>query len=88
MLLKAKLKRYNSKSKKEETLITMIAGIYQKGLQVPDEWKGVESQIIANLGISLFASNKINEHAAQQLEEQPQEEEQGMEQIPQDQPME
>lgn len=79
--VKTKIELASSQSKKEESLINMIAGIYQKGLQVPTEWKGVEAEIINNLAIPLFAANKVNAQAVQEQAEQeqnPQQEQSGM----------
>lgn len=73
-----------SQAKKEELLISMIAGIYQKGEQVPAQWKGVEMEIINNIALPLFAKNKQNAQALQEQAEQEQmEQEQGSQQQPQ-----
>lgn len=91
MDVKTGIEGASSQARKEESLINMIAGIYQKGLEVPEQWKAVEMEIINNLALPLFAKNKQTAQAIQEQEQPQQEEgmeqgaEQGMEQMPQEQ---
>lgn len=86
---KKQLDMFTSQSKKEEALITLFSGILSKGLAIPPEWKGVESEMINNLAIPLFAANKINAQAVQdQTQAENEQQEQGQEQPTQQNPQE
>lgn len=68
-----------SKEKQKEIILTGVFSIYQKGLQMPQELKGLETEIIQNVALPLFAENMANAEAVagaaqEQAEgEQPQE---------------
>lgn len=64
--LKGALEDNLSKNKQKEAIINMIGGILSKGLPIPSEWKGVETEIIQNIGLPLFAENMANVQAIQQ----------------------
>lgn len=44
-------------NKMKQDIVTGLFGIYSKGVPVPPELKGLESEIIRNVGIPLFAQN-------------------------------
>ena len=46
-----------SENKQKEVILTGIFGIYQKGLQMPSELKGLETEILRNVALPLFAQN-------------------------------
>jgi hypothetical protein len=81
----------------KKTMIAGLFGIYQKGLQVPQELKALEQEVLQNIALPLFAENMGNEAAmAQGMQEaQMQQQQEGemegeeQEQMPeQEQPME
>lgn len=84
-----------SKEKQREIILQGIFGVYQKGLQMPQELKGLEAEMIRNVAIPLFAENVNNIEAiagaAEDQEQQPEltdEQQQQMQQpIPEQQPM-
>jgi len=78
--MKSQLDMALSKNKQKESLLEMFTNIYSKGLQVPPEWKGIESAVAQNIGMSLFAENKASEQA---IEEGMQEENEMQEEQPQ-----
>jgi hypothetical protein len=59
-----------SKNRKEEIILTGIFNILSKGLQMPTEWKGIESELIASAGTELFHQNQIAVAAEQQAAQQ------------------
>ncbi len=62
-----------SKEKQKEALITGFMGAMQKGIAIPSEWKGVESELIQNLALPLFSENMQNVKTIEQGERQAQE---------------
>jgi len=72
---KGQIEAMISKEKQKETILQGIFGIYQKGLQMPAELKALESEILQNVALPLFAENMGNEQAMQQqmMQGQPQE---------------
>lgn len=80
----------------KKTMIAGLFGIYQKGLQVPQELKALEQEVLQNIALPLFAENMSNEAAmAQGMQEaQMQQQQEGgemeeQEQMPEEeQPME
>jgi hypothetical protein len=72
---KGQIEAMISKEKQKETILQGIFGIYQKGLQMPAELKALESEILQNVALPLFAENMGNEQALQQqmMQGQPQE---------------
>lgn len=83
-----------AKEKQKEIILTGIFGIYQKGLQVPNELKPLEGEIITNLALPLFAQNAQMKQAASQTphpqEQPPQEQEnpqENMQEQGQEEPM-
>lgn len=52
-----------SKEKQKEIILTGVFGIYQKGLQMPQELKGLETEVIQNVALPLFAENIANADA-------------------------
>jgi hypothetical protein len=63
---KGQIEAMISKEKQKETILQGIFGIYQKGLQVPQELKALESEILQNVALPLFAENMGNAQAMQQ----------------------
>ena len=62
----------------KKAMVTGLFGIYEKGLQVPSELKALESEIIQNIGLPLFAENLANVDQMQQaMAQQQQAQEQG-----------
>lgn len=62
----------------KKAMVTGLFGIYEKGLQVPAELKALESEIIQNIGLPLFAENLANVDQMQQaMAQQQQAQEQG-----------
>lgn len=75
----------------KKAMVTGLFGIYERGLQVPSELKALESEIIQNIGLPLFAENLANvdqmqQAMAQQQQEQGQPQEEGQEQEAQQSP--
>jgi len=62
----------------KKSMVAGLFGIYQKGLPVPSELKALETEILQNIALPLFAENIANEGAmiqqAQQMQGQQQEE--------------
>jgi hypothetical protein len=50
----------------KKAMVTGLFGIYEKGLPVPAELKALESEIIQNIGLPLFAENIVNADQMQQ----------------------
>lgn len=50
----------------KKTMIAGLFGIYQKGLQVPQELKALEQEVLQNIALPLFAENMGNEAAMAQ----------------------
>jgi hypothetical protein len=67
---KGQIEAMISKEKQKETILQGIFGIYQKGLQMPAELKALESEILQNVALPLFAENMGNEQAMQQQMQQ------------------
>jgi hypothetical protein len=88
---KGQIESMLSKERQKETILSGIFGIYQKGLQVPQELKALESEIIQNVALPLFAENVMNAGMMQQgmqdqqMQQQGQEGQQGMEGSPEEQ---
>lgn len=79
--MKGQIEAMVSQEKQKEIILTGIFGMYAKGVGVPPEWKGVESEIIRNVGIPLFAQNVQNMQAlADGLEQQEDQDDQQQEQ--------
>lgn len=66
-----------SKGKKEEILLTGFTTMWAAGIPVPAELKALESEIIANVALPLFAANQQAKAVIQQGMQQEQEGEQG-----------
>jgi len=79
--MKGQIEAMVSQEKQKEALITGFMGALQKGVAIPIEWKGVETEIIKNVAIPLFAQNVQNMQQIAdgmiQQEDQPDQEEQG-----------
>jgi len=69
---KTQIETIISKEKQKQAIINGIFGIYQKGMQVPSELKSLESEIIQNLALPLFAENQSNMQMMAQQQEQDQ----------------
>lgn len=101
---KSQIETVISKEKQKQAIINGIFGIYQKGMEVPSSLKTLESEIIQNLALPLFAENQSNMQmiASQQQQQQDQSEQEqtseqyggeedveqqnmGMEEMPQEQ---
>lgn len=74
METKAQIQNLTSKEKQKETILSGIFGIYQKGLPVPESLKALESEIIQNVALPLFAENIAAQEMADQAQEQAQQE--------------
>jgi hypothetical protein len=74
---KGQIETMISKEKQKETILQGIFGIYQKGLAIPDALKDLESEIIQNVAMPLFAQNKMMSDAVAQNQQQQQQEEEG-----------
>jgi hypothetical protein len=61
-----------SKEKQKQTILEGIFSIYSKGLQVPSELKGLETEILQNVALPLFAENMSNVNAMEQQAQQAQ----------------
>jgi len=75
----------------KKAMVTGLFGIYEKGLQVPAELKALESEIIQNIGLPLFAENIANADQMQQqmaMAQQAQQEQAQAEGQEQEQPQE
>jgi len=66
MQLKAQLEIAISKEKQKESLFITFGTIYSKGIPVPAELKGLETQVIKNMEMSLYAENTQGEQAIQE----------------------
>ena len=73
MQMKGQIEMAMSKERQAEITLSGIFNILSKGLPVPAEWKGVESELINNVALPLFAKNIM---AGQQLDQQGQQEQQ------------
>jgi hypothetical protein len=76
----------------KKTMIAGLFGIYQKGLQVPQELKALEQEVLQNIALPLFAENMGNEAAmAQGMQEAQMQQqevmEEGQEEMPQEEQM-
>ena len=71
---KSQLEVVLSKEKQKQTILEGIFSIYSKGLQVPNELKGLETEILQNVALPLFAENMNNMNAMAQQEAQAQQE--------------
>lgn len=80
---KGQIEAMLSKERQKETILNGIFSIYAKGLQIPNELKPLETEILQNVALPLFAENMGNAQAMAQDVQAAQEgspEEQGMEQ--------
>jgi len=90
MQIKGQISQSESDNRKEEILLQGFMDLMAKGVQVPNEWKGTEQEIINNVALPLFMKNAGNrialqqqaQQAAQQMQQQPQEEMQEQQQQP------
>jgi len=69
---KSQLEVVLSKEKQKQTILEGIFSIYSKGLQVPSELKGLETEILQNVALPLFAENMSNANAMEQQAQQAQ----------------
>jgi hypothetical protein len=69
---KGQLEVILSKEKQKQTILEGIFSIYSKGLQVPSELKGLETEILQNVALPLFAENMSNANAMEQQAQQAQ----------------
>ena len=69
---KSQLEVVLSKEKQKQTILEGIFSIYSKGLQVPSELKGLETEILQNVALPLFAENMSNVNAMEQQAQQAQ----------------
>lgn len=83
--LKGQLEMGLSQARQKETILTGIFAIYSKGLPIPPELKGLETEIIQNVALPLFAENMANEQAINDAAQQQENEQQEGQQPPQDQ---
>ena len=67
MQMKGGLNNAESNNRKQEILLQGLMGMYEKGVQVPQEFKGVEAEVIKNVALPLFMQNASNESAANQM---------------------
>jgi hypothetical protein len=73
----------------KKTMIAGLFGIYQKGLQVPQELKALEQEVLQNIALPLFAENMGNEAAmAQGMQEAQMQQQEGMEEGQEEMPQE
>lgn len=84
--IKKQISDAETANKLKEAMVAGIFGIYQKGVPVPPELKGLETEVIQNVGLPLFAENMANVQAmsaqvpptddegGQSMEQQPQQE--------------
>lgn len=72
-----------AKERQKEVILNGIFNIYAKGLQVPEPLKGLETEVIQNLALPLFAENVANAAQMQQAaaQQMPEEEQAGMEEV-------
>lgn len=62
----------------KKVMVTGLFGIYEKGLPIPEELKALQSEIIQNIALPLFAENVANIDAyANQMEQMQQQQQQG-----------
>ena len=61
--IKKQISDNETNNKIKEEIITGIFSIYSKGLPIPAELKGLETEIIRNVGLPLFAENVANVEA-------------------------
>jgi hypothetical protein len=57
------LKQLEWQQEKEKEILAMFAGIYAKGLPLPEELKAIEKEMIANVAIPVFGQNIGNKIA-------------------------
>jgi len=82
--VKQKISDAETSNKLKEMIGTGLLGILQKGLPIPTEWKGVETEFIQNIGLPLFAQN-VARMAELSSQMQPQQQEEDQEQVPEQQ---
>lgn len=58
MAMEANYQVLISKEKQKESLITGFMNVLSKGVSIPAEWKQVESELIKNVALPIFAENK------------------------------
>jgi hypothetical protein len=75
---KSQLEVVLSKEKQKQTILEGIFSIYSKGLQVPSELKGLETEILQNVALPLFAENMSNVNAMEQQAQQAQMQQMGL----------
>ena len=89
--MKGQIENMVSKEKQKEIILSGIFGVYQKGIPMPPELKGLEAEMIKNVAIPLFAENAANiaaisdmaqgdEQETGQPQEQPEENQEQMQQ--------
>ena len=62
----------------KKVMVTGLFGIYEKGLPIPEELKALQSEIIQNIALPLFAENVANiDSYANQMEQMQQQQQQG-----------
>lgn len=82
MTIKGQTESMISKEKQKEIILSGVFGIYQKGLVMPAELKGLEQEIIKNVALPMFAENMANAQALAEgmQQEQPEQQEEMQEQ--------
>jgi hypothetical protein len=77
MQMKAQIEMASAKEKQKEIVLSGIFQIYAKGLQIPSELKQLETEMIQNIALPLFAENMGNVNAIAQAGQQQQEQQEG-----------
>ena len=83
--MKGQIESMTSKEKQKEIILSGIFAIYGKGLQMPENLKGLEEEILHNLALPLFAENLARMQQVAQGLEQEQQEQMAMQQQEQQQ---
>ncbi len=72
-----------SDNRKEELLLNGFMQAIAKGVQIPPEWLPVQTEIITNVALPLFAKNhQIGQVMSQGMQQEDEGQEQGMQQNP------
>ena len=89
LAIKKQISDMQTANELKKTMIAGLFGIYQKGLQVPQELKALEQEVLQNIALPLFAENMSNEAAmAQGMQEAQMQQQEGMEEGQEEMPQE